>query len=273
VAILPAPPHELLLQVQGAGASFPGVAIGALGEASRDGARELLDTIFSAYPESQRRAAFASIEGNGGIDALHVAVYASHGFYEDMKAWDAVSREERAARGEPYWQVWRIEGPGTVIHFKGHPHVHAYISMARDPVRANVGDALGAIDQPIEGDALRDLLEAALRRATGESLAFHGADVPGRFPPGPITTGLAWSLDPYANRVAVATIEGREMSFGLRQRLAANGVKAPLGDRLRFATTDYYARQEEFGRAHAVEVGDLLLRDALVEHLRAGSLG
>ena len=85
-AILPAPPHELVLQVQGAGAGFPGVAIGSLGEASQDEARRLLETVFSCYPDDRQREAFACIEGNGGLAALHVAVYASHGFYADMQS-------------------------------------------------------------------------------------------------------------------------------------------------------------------------------------------
>lgn len=271
-AILPAPPHELVLQVQRAGADFPGVAIGSLGAAPQDEARRLLETVFSCYPEERQREAFACIDGNGGIEALHVAVYASHGFYADMKSWDALDDAERAQRGDPYWQIWRIEGPGTVVHFKGSPHVHAYIDVVRDPARANLGESLAHIDAPLEGEPMRQLLESALRRATGEALAFHGAEVPGRFCPGDVTTGLAWSLDPYANRVAVASIEGREMAFDLLRRLTAQGEKIERGDLYRIATTDYYGRQDEFGKPKSVEVSPLLLRDALVTHLRLGAL-
>jgi len=271
-AILPAPPHELVLQVQGAGASFPGVAIGSLGDASRDEARRLLETIFSCYPVQRRRDALSCIDANGGADALHVAVYASHGFYADMKPWDALDPAERERRGPPYWQIWRIEGPGTIVHFKGSPHVHAYLSVVRDPARANVGESLGEITTPLEGEPMRRLLEAALRRATGEALAFHGAEIPGRFCPGLVTTGLAWSLDPYANHVVVATVGGRDMAFSLRTRLAAQGLRIVSGGLYRIATTDYFGRQDEFGEPQAIEASPLLLRDALVAHLRAGGL-
>ena len=27
------------------------------------------------------------------------------------------------------WDIWRIEGPGMVWHFRGAPHVHAYINI------------------------------------------------------------------------------------------------------------------------------------------------
>ena len=27
------------------------------------------------------------------------------------------------------WDVWRVEGPTFVSHFRGAPHVHAYINI------------------------------------------------------------------------------------------------------------------------------------------------
>ena len=115
---------------------------------------------------------------------------------------------ERARRGDPYWQVWRLEGPGTIVHFQGHPHVHAYLQVVRDPARANLGETLAATADGVEGERMRRLLEGALRSSTGEALAFYADEIPGRFCPGEITTGLAYSLDPYCNPVVVASIAG-----------------------------------------------------------------
>jgi hypothetical protein len=28
------------------------------------------------------------------------------------------------------WDIWRIEGPAFVCHFRGAPHVHAYLHVA-----------------------------------------------------------------------------------------------------------------------------------------------
>ena len=175
-----------------------------------------------------------------------------------MRAWGALEPAERAQRGDPYWQVWRIEGPGTILHFKGYPHVHAYVQVVRDPARANLGESLGAISGGIEGERMRRVLEGAMRRATGEALAFHADEVPGRFCPGEITTGLAYSLDPYRNHVVVASIEGRAMSAALRERLAAGGVEVLPTQSYRVATTEYFAQESEiFGEPDAVETGDL----------------
>jgi hypothetical protein len=272
-ARVPEPPHELVLQVQGEGGSFPGARVGSLSEAAREEAGRLLETVFSCYPEAERQRAFSCIEGNGGRDALHVAYYESRGYYEDMQAYGALGEAERARRGDPYWQVWRVEGPGTVIHFKGYPHVHAYIQVVEDPAHANVGQALGTTAVGLEGETLRGLLEAALRRATGEELAFYGGEVPGRFCPGEVTTGLAYSLDPYGNRVAVATIEGRAMGPSLRARLSAGGRALDARRPYRVASTDYLAGEgKSFGQPEKVEDAGVLLRDALVVHLRQGGL-
>ena len=272
-AVLPSPPHELVLQVQRADARFDGARVGSLSEAAQEEATRLVDAVLSSYPESARARALSCIEGNGGREALHVAFYASHGFYSDMLAWGTLEPAERARRGDPYWQVWRIEGPGTILHFQGYPHVHAYVQVVRDPARANLGEALGVTSEGIEGERLRRVLEGALRRATGEGLAFHADAVPGRFCPGEITTGLAYSLDPYRNHVVVASIEGRAMSAALRERVEVGGVTVEPQRSYRVATTQYFAATpENFGEPESVEWDELLLRDALVAHLRAGGL-
>jgi hypothetical protein len=271
-AVLPRPPHELVLQAKGAAGVFPGARIGALSEAAQEQAARLLDTVFASYPEAGRSQALSCIEANGGLGALHFACFASHGFYADMQRFGDLDAAGRARRGDPYWQVWRLEGPGTILHFQGHPHVHAYVQVVRDPARANLGETLGTTAAGVEGEAMVGLLEAALRRATGEERAFYGDQAPGRFCPGEVTTGLAWSMDPYCNRVVVATVEGRAMGAALRERLAAGGPALEPGRRYRVASAEYFAQQPEFGDPERVETSDTFLRDAVVAHLRGGAL-
>jgi hypothetical protein len=266
-AVLPAPPHELLLQVQGAGGRFPGLRLGDAGEVACQAGADLLEAVLGLYPETARERARAAVRANGGVEALHIATYASRGFYSDMKDWAALAAAERARRGEPYWQVWRLEGPGTIIHFKGHPHVHAYLQIARDARRANIGPVLAQTAQPVEGPVMRNFLEQALRRATGEAHAFVLEDPPGRFCPGEITTGLVVSVDPFREKIVIATIEPRAMAAPLRARLGS-----PV-TRQRVVTTAFLAQDSElFGQPELVTDTRIPMREAILAHLRAGGL-
>ncbi len=52
------------------------------------------------------------LKKGGGLDKLHMAFYAD----SDLE-------------GDRVWDVWRVEGPSFVWHFRGDPHVHAYINI------------------------------------------------------------------------------------------------------------------------------------------------
>jgi hypothetical protein len=145
--------------------------------------------------------------------------------------------------------------------------VHAYVQIVREPRRANVGEALATTDKAVEGPAMRAFVEAALRRATGEALAFSSPEPPARFCPGEVTTGLAYARDAYRERIAVATIDARAMAAPLRERLGA-----PAGI-CRVATTPYLASDRTlFGQPDNVGQTQIPLRDAFVAELRAGQL-
>ena len=54
------------------------------------------------------------IKAGGGMEKLQIAFYQS-GDLDSDKVWD----------------IWRLEGPTVVCHFRGAPHVHAYINISR----------------------------------------------------------------------------------------------------------------------------------------------
>ena len=270
-AIVAQMPHELVLQLQSNDGRFDGISLRDVGEEAHEAAERLVDNILGLYPPAAREGARAALDFHGGVGSLHLSVHADKGFYEDMQPWSALDPPERTGRGDPYWQVWRLEGPGAVFHFRGHPHVHAYVHVVGDPKGSHVGETLAVSPVLLEGEPLRDLLEGALRAATGTVHAWMPPSAPGRFCPGPITTGLAWSLDPYANEVVVAEVPGERADSPVAERLAAkSGGHFEAGRPFRIATTDYAVR-EVFPDA-ALEPTGLKLRDALVSHLRAGAL-
>jgi hypothetical protein len=37
--------------------------------------------------------------------------------------------QEEDLESDKVWDIWRVEGPTLVCHFRGAPHVHAYINV------------------------------------------------------------------------------------------------------------------------------------------------
>jgi hypothetical protein len=74
--------------------------------------RKLLDP----YRHEDADEAMQHIQSQGGIDSLSIAFYQR----DDLE-------------GDRIWDMWRIEGPSMVWHFRGAPHVHAYIHIGARP--------------------------------------------------------------------------------------------------------------------------------------------
>ncbi|MEN8184769.1 MAG: hypothetical protein ABFS46_19790 [Myxococcota bacterium] len=268
------PPFETAVQLQGPGGEFAGLPVRSLDEGQRGTLQGLIDVVLSCYDESDRSDALGCLRGNGGIDSLWLAVYEHGGIYDDGAVFSDLAPEERMRRGEPYWHVWRIEGPGTALHFRGWPHVHASIHVASDGGAGQyVGEVLAESDRLLQGEALRRLLLAALRGESGAAVAFFPGEPHARFPAGPVTTGLVWSLDPYADEMAIATIQGRDAAGPLREQAALQGVTLEPDQSYRVATSGYASGQEELiGPVQDVERSGRGLRYVYEAHLRSHSL-
>jgi hypothetical protein len=112
VALLPNAPQENAVQVQGPDGSFPGISLNELTEDQRQLVRSTLASIMGPYREEDHEEAKEIVRTNGGLRSMHMAFY-----------------QERDLENDKVWDVWRIEGPALVCHFRGAPHVHAYINV------------------------------------------------------------------------------------------------------------------------------------------------
>ncbi len=64
-------------------------------------------------------------------------------------------------------QIFRLEGPGAVFHFRGEPHVHAFTSIERNADQPlSLGEVVGMNPVALEGESLRAWLESAMLRHT-----------------------------------------------------------------------------------------------------------
>lgn len=106
-------PRETAVQVQDASGSFKGLALKSLKKDQKKVVRKALNHLLSLFRESDQKEVMQLLKESGGVSSLHMAFY-STGDLDNDRIWD----------------IWRVEGPGFVWHFRGAPHVHAYINIA-----------------------------------------------------------------------------------------------------------------------------------------------
>ncbi|HIF00837.1 MAG TPA: DUF3500 domain-containing protein [Planctomycetes bacterium] len=110
--ITKAPPKENAVQIQGDGGKFAGIAVSELKDDQKQLVEKTLGVLLAPYRQEDRDEVMEIVKESGGVDKLHMAFY-KKGDLESDKVWD----------------MWRVEGPAFVWHFRGAPHVHAYINI------------------------------------------------------------------------------------------------------------------------------------------------
>ena len=120
VALREMAPKEDQIKLQGKGGEFPGIAIGELSKDQKKLVQKTMQSLLSPYRPSDAADAMKAIEANGGLDKIHLAFYKQ----EDLG-------------GDGVWDIWRLEGPALVWHFRGAPHVHTWVNIAKDAKAAD----------------------------------------------------------------------------------------------------------------------------------------
>jgi hypothetical protein len=113
-ALVKTAPKEDAVQIQGPQGKFPGINVSELSKDQKGLVESVLKTLLAPYRKEDVDEVFVILKNTGGIDKLNLAFYQQGDHYDD-KVWD----------------IWRVEGPSFVWHFRGHPHVHAYINIAQ----------------------------------------------------------------------------------------------------------------------------------------------
>jgi hypothetical protein len=116
-ALVPKAPREDDVPVRGPQAMFPGIAVGELSKDQQALVEGVMKVILAPYREEDVNEALAILKSQGGLEKLHAAFYQTDNLGDDQE-----------------WDIWRLEGPGFVWHFRGSPHVHTYVNIARPNV-------------------------------------------------------------------------------------------------------------------------------------------
>lgn len=112
VALVAKAPSESAVNLQGAKGTFPGLSVKEMSSDQKSLVEKTLKSLLSVYREEDVAEVMSILKAGGGLDALHFAFYQQGDLGQD-KVWD----------------IWRIEGPNMAWHFRGAPHVHAYINI------------------------------------------------------------------------------------------------------------------------------------------------
>ena len=253
-AVLAEAPVQTGIELQGRHGSFPGLAVSELSAEDKAGTRELVERIFATYPRDDVAYARMCLEANGGLDGLCLSYY-HHG--EDGTIAEA--------------QVFRLEGPGAVLYFRGHPHVHAFVNIAMSgDAPLSSGEPLGENPMWLDRAGVKSLFETAMRTETGAELAYYPeSSVAGRLRPGVIRSGDIYSLESWQEAVEVVDVHGSNLSSTMVARLPAPERGPDRAKTYMIATTAYAASdlRQHLGRIDARRRAPML-RDLTVAYLK-----
>jgi hypothetical protein len=258
-AILDEAPVQTGVELQGRRGTFPGLGVSELDADDQKVARALVARMLATYPAPDVAFAQACLQANGGVEGLFFSAY-QHGEDGDI----------------PEGQVFRLEGPGAVLYFRGYPHVHAFINIAMDgDAPLSAGELLGDNPAWLDHSGVKTLFETAMRTQTRADAAYYPKEsVAGRLRSGPIRSGDIYTLESWEEDVEVGEIHGSVLADST---IAARiSVASPI-DRTTFyrvATTGWGANllKEDGGRIESSRPAGPL-RDLTVTYLKNHGFG
>ncbi|MHC4404948.1 MAG: DUF3500 domain-containing protein [Planctomycetota bacterium] len=115
-ALVKTAPRENAVGFQGSGGRFSGIPVAELSADQKEHVQKVLRKLIEPYRQSDRDEVVACLKTQGGLDRCHLAFYQQGDLGDDG-----------------VWDVWRLEGPAFVWHFRGSPHVHTWVHVADDP--------------------------------------------------------------------------------------------------------------------------------------------
>jgi hypothetical protein len=116
LALIETAPAENEIQFRGAKGELPGIPVAALSRDQRELVQAVMRDLLAPYRPSDVDEAMRQIKAAGGMEKLHLSFYKQ----EDLG-------------NDGVWDIWRLEGPAFVWHFRGAPHVHTWVNIAASP--------------------------------------------------------------------------------------------------------------------------------------------
>jgi hypothetical protein len=99
---------------------YPGLPVAAMSADQQRLVEAVVRDLLAPYRPQDADEAMKVLAANGGVGKLHLAYYRKD--EEDLNA---------DLGNDGVWDLWRLEGPGFVWHFRGFPHIHVWVNVAR----------------------------------------------------------------------------------------------------------------------------------------------
>jgi hypothetical protein len=109
-------PAEERVAFRGNGGDFQGLPVKELSSDQKEHLEKVLSLLVEPYRQIDRDEARKCLDAQGGLDACSLAYYSQGDIGKDG-----------------VWDIWRLEGPSFVWHYRGAPHVHVWVNVADDP--------------------------------------------------------------------------------------------------------------------------------------------
>jgi hypothetical protein len=109
-------PEEKLVAFQGKEGKFQGLPVRELSSDQKEHLQKVVNLLIEPYRQSDQDEVTKCLKTQGGLDACSLAYYAQNDI-----------------GGDGVWDIWRLEGPSFVWHYRGAPHVHVWVNVADDP--------------------------------------------------------------------------------------------------------------------------------------------
>ncbi|MEX0610532.1 MAG: DUF3500 domain-containing protein [Pirellulales bacterium] len=108
-------PPEERVAFRGKDGDFQGLSVAELSGDQKEHLQKVMALLIEPYRQIDRDEAKQCLDAQGGLDACHLAYYAQQDIGKDG-----------------VWDIWRLEGPSFVWHYRGAPHVHVWVNVADD---------------------------------------------------------------------------------------------------------------------------------------------
>jgi len=113
-ALLPKSPADEEKSIRIKKEGWNGICVGELSKDQKGLVEETMKDLLAPYRPSDVEEALAFIKEGGGLDKVHLA------FYQDGDLGN-----------DRVWDRWKLEGPTLSWYFRGSPHVHTWVNIAR----------------------------------------------------------------------------------------------------------------------------------------------